>query len=90
MSPLLPSNTAVHGPIDGKFGAMMDVSLTNEVSIAINPVLRLLIHTQGPVTFTLDTRKFEYIGAAGDNNGNRKGGKVMLPGSSTITPESAL
>ncbi|KAF8205590.1 D-Tyr tRNAtyr deacylase-like domain-containing protein [Mycena galopus ATCC 62051] len=29
---------------DGKFGAMMDVSLTNE----------------GPVTFTLDSRKFEY------------------------------
>ncbi|KAH8117088.1 D-tyrosyl-tRNA deacylase [Phellopilus nigrolimitatus] len=30
---------------DGKFGAMMDVSLTNE----------------GPVTFTLDSRKFEYV-----------------------------
>ncbi|KAI0077107.1 D-tyrosyl-tRNA deacylase [Panus rudis PR-1116 ss-1] len=30
---------------DGKFGAMMSVSLTNE----------------GPVTFTLDSRKFEYI-----------------------------
>jgi len=30
---------------DGKFGAMMNVSLTNE----------------GPVTFTLDSRKFEYI-----------------------------
>ncbi|KAF9058817.1 D-Tyr tRNAtyr deacylase-like domain-containing protein [Rhodocollybia butyracea] len=29
---------------DGKFGAMMNVSLTNE----------------GPVTFTLDSRKFEY------------------------------
>ncbi|EPQ57780.1 hypothetical protein GLOTRDRAFT_71655 [Gloeophyllum trabeum ATCC 11539] len=30
---------------DGKFGAMMSVSLTNE----------------GPVTFTLDSRKFEYV-----------------------------
>ncbi|KZT39214.1 hypothetical protein SISSUDRAFT_985138 [Sistotremastrum suecicum HHB10207 ss-3] len=30
---------------DGKFGAMMNVSLTNE----------------GPVTFTIDSRKFEYI-----------------------------
>ncbi|KAH9852719.1 D-tyrosyl-tRNA deacylase [Lenzites betulinus] len=30
---------------DGQFGAMMDVGLTNE----------------GPVTFTLDSRKFEYI-----------------------------
>ncbi|KAH7914038.1 D-Tyr tRNAtyr deacylase-like domain-containing protein [Hygrophoropsis aurantiaca] len=33
---------------DGQFGAMMNVSLTNE----------------GPVTFTLDTRKFEYITSA--------------------------
>ncbi|CAL1705490.1 unnamed protein product [Somion occarium] len=32
---------------DGKFGAMMNVTLTNE----------------GPVTFTLDSRKFEYIDA---------------------------
>jgi len=30
---------------DGVFGAMMNVSLTNE----------------GPVTFTLDSRKFEYV-----------------------------
>ncbi|KAL5532844.1 DTD1 [Sanghuangporus sanghuang] len=30
---------------DGKFGAMMHVSLTNE----------------GPVTFTIDSRKFEYV-----------------------------
>ncbi|KAL0059029.1 D-tyrosyl-tRNA(Tyr) deacylase [Marasmius tenuissimus] len=30
---------------DGKFGAMMNVSLTNE----------------GPVTFTIDSRKFEYV-----------------------------
>ncbi|XP_006457811.1 hypothetical protein AGABI2DRAFT_176400 [Agaricus bisporus var. bisporus H97] len=32
---------------DGKFGAMMNVSLTNE----------------GPVTFTIDSRKFEYVDA---------------------------
>ncbi|KAF8517503.1 D-tyrosyl-tRNA deacylase, partial [Hysterangium stoloniferum] len=30
---------------DGKFGAMMNVSLTND----------------GPVTFTIDSRKFEYV-----------------------------
>lgn len=35
---------------DGKFGAMMNVSLTNE----------------GPVTFTLDSRKFEYVQPAND------------------------
>ncbi|KAG2037384.1 D-Tyr tRNAtyr deacylase-like domain-containing protein [Suillus americanus] len=34
---------------DGQFGAMMDVSLTNE----------------GPVTLTLDTRKFEYVSVSG-------------------------
>ncbi|KAF5331039.1 hypothetical protein D9619_005268 [Psilocybe cf. subviscida] len=43
-----------HGPsrdtnldcsLDGKFGAMMSVTLTNE----------------GPVTFTLDSRKYEYV-----------------------------
>jgi D-aminoacyl-tRNA deacylase len=36
---------------DGKFGAMMSVSLTND----------------GPVTFTLDSRKFEYV-QSGDGN----------------------
>ncbi|PPQ66202.1 hypothetical protein CVT26_011061 [Gymnopilus dilepis] len=36
---------------DGVFGAMMSVSLTNE----------------GPVTFTLDTRKFEYIDMPSSN-----------------------
>ncbi|OJA17033.1 hypothetical protein AZE42_03557 [Rhizopogon vesiculosus] len=34
---------------DGEFGAMMNVSLTNE----------------GPVTLTLDTRKFEYVAVPG-------------------------
>jgi len=37
---------------DGRFGAMMDVTLTND----------------GPVTFTLDSRKFEYV-----NNGSGYG-----------------
>jgi len=37
---------------DGRFGAMMNVSLTND----------------GPVTFTLDSRKFEYA-----NNGSGSG-----------------
>jgi D-tyrosyl-tRNA(Tyr) deacylase len=37
---------------DGRFGAMMDVSLTNE----------------GPVTFTLDSRKFEYVDLSNENS----------------------
>lgn len=47
---------------DGQFGAMMNVSLTNE----------------GPVTLTLDTRKFEYVSASGGTdkkssaNGNKE------------------
>ncbi|EGO21241.1 hypothetical protein SERLADRAFT_452373 [Serpula lacrymans var. lacrymans S7.9] len=41
---------------DGQFGAMMDVSLTNE----------------GPITFTLDSRKFEYIDSASGNNSTKK------------------
>ncbi|KAF8499952.1 D-Tyr tRNAtyr deacylase-like domain-containing protein [Gautieria morchelliformis] len=36
---------------DGKFGAMMSVSLTND----------------GPVTFTLDSRKFEYVQSSDGN-----------------------
>ncbi|KAK2466679.1 hypothetical protein APHAL10511_000937 [Amanita phalloides] len=36
---------------DGRFGAMMDVSLTNE----------------GPVTFTIDSRKFEYVDSSNKN-----------------------
>ncbi|KAL4067839.1 D-Tyr tRNAtyr deacylase-like domain-containing protein [Scleroderma citrinum] len=66
---------------DGQFGAMMNVSLTNE----------------GPVTFTLDTRKFEYITGASDSSGGRKVGKTLprssIPGRPTsipVTPESAL
>ncbi|KAH9843139.1 D-Tyr tRNAtyr deacylase-like domain-containing protein [Rhodofomes roseus] len=37
----------------GRFGAMMNVSLTNE----------------GPVTFTLDSRKFEYVNERGGDAG---------------------
>jgi len=37
---------------DGRFGAMMDVSLTNE----------------GPVTFTIDSRKFEYVNSSNKNS----------------------
>jgi len=35
---------------DGQFGAMMSVNLTNE----------------GPITFTLDSRKFEYVDVSGN------------------------
>ncbi|KAG1794898.1 D-Tyr tRNAtyr deacylase-like domain-containing protein [Suillus plorans] len=46
---------------DGQFGAMMDVSLTNE----------------GPVTLTLDTRKFEYVSVSGgaDKKSSKNGNK---------------
>lgn len=55
---------------DGQFGAMMDVTLTNE----------------GPVTFTLDTRKFEYVTPSIDN-GDQKGSKSSKTGKSTLTPD---
>ncbi|KAI0748458.1 D-tyrosyl-tRNA deacylase [Daedaleopsis nitida] len=42
---------------DGRFGAMMDVRLTNE----------------GPVTFKLDSRKFEYVDAPSGTTTPRKG-----------------
>ncbi|KAF8197586.1 D-Tyr tRNAtyr deacylase-like domain-containing protein [Pholiota molesta] len=45
---------------DGKFGAMMSVSLTNE----------------GPITFTLDSRKFEYIASPEDNKNSGKNKKA--------------
>lgn len=43
---------------DGIFGAMMNVSLVNE----------------GPVTFTLDSRKFEYVNqsVSGDTKGKKQ------------------
>ncbi|KAG1723709.1 D-Tyr tRNAtyr deacylase-like domain-containing protein [Suillus lakei] len=47
---------------DGQFGAMMNVSLTNE----------------GPVTLTLDTRKFEYVpvsGGTGSKKSSENGSK---------------
>ncbi|KAF9053122.1 D-Tyr tRNAtyr deacylase-like domain-containing protein [Panaeolus papilionaceus] len=45
---------------DGKFGAMMSVSLTNE----------------GPVTITLDSRKFEYVDN-GTPNGKKTPSKAL-------------
>ncbi|KAJ3500105.1 hypothetical protein NLJ89_g9939 [Agrocybe chaxingu] len=53
---------------DGRFGAMMNVSLTNE----------------GPVTFTLDSRKFEYVDAP--ESSSKKNGKS---GSSTPSSKEA-
>ncbi|KIK62890.1 hypothetical protein GYMLUDRAFT_41751 [Collybiopsis luxurians FD-317 M1] len=41
---------------DGKFGAMMNVSLTNE----------------GPVTFTLDSRKLEYVESETSGSSRKK------------------
>ncbi|KAH9945776.1 D-tyrosyl-tRNA deacylase [Epithele typhae] len=54
---------------DGRFGAMMSVGLTNE----------------GPVTFTLDSRKFEYVDplpSAAATPPNKKGSPAM-PGAQT-------
>ncbi|EIW84761.1 hypothetical protein CONPUDRAFT_97118 [Coniophora puteana RWD-64-598 SS2] len=57
---------------DGRFGAMMDVSLTNE----------------GPVTLTLDTRKFEYVQAGSGGGGKTpRGSKPATP--KPVTPKSA-
>ncbi|KAF9557133.1 hypothetical protein CPC08DRAFT_710607 [Agrocybe pediades] len=49
---------------DGVFGAMMSVNLTNE----------------GPITFTIDSRKFEYVDAPIDNQKqSRKFPKASTP-----------
>lgn len=55
--------------VDGVFGAMMSVSLTNEVNRFRKLVIDFLncSNLQGPVTFTLDTRKFEYIDMPSSN-----------------------
>ncbi|KAF9246246.1 D-Tyr tRNAtyr deacylase-like domain-containing protein [Melanogaster broomeanus] len=57
---------------DGQFGAMMNVSLTNE----------------GPVTFTLDTRKFEYVTPPNDGGAIDK--KRAKPGDAPKPVESTL
>ncbi|KDQ61221.1 hypothetical protein JAAARDRAFT_32221 [Jaapia argillacea MUCL 33604] len=60
---------------DGVFGAMMSVSLTNE----------------GPVTFTLDSRKFEYVdqspGGSGSGTNTPKGKNKNNLKSGTSTPK---
>jgi len=60
---------------DGRFGAMMDVSLTNE----------------GPVTLTLDTRKFEYVQApaitGSSSSGSGSGGKTPKGSKPAYTPK---
>ncbi|KAI0315242.1 D-Tyr tRNAtyr deacylase-like domain-containing protein [Amylostereum chailletii] len=48
---------------DGRFGAMMNVSLTNE----------------GPVTFTLDSRKFEYVAPSLSTLDKRKAAREAPP-----------
>ncbi|KZT70068.1 hypothetical protein DAEQUDRAFT_668410 [Daedalea quercina L-15889] len=62
---------------DGRFGAMMSVSLTNE----------------GPVTFTLDSRKFEYVDQ--QENGPRNASKIaqsaeQADGESERSPTTAV
>ena len=54
---------------DGRFGAMMNVTLTNEVRHGFSGSVYtkeadLIVFIQGPVTFTLDSRKFEYVDSA--------------------------
>ncbi|KAF7311218.1 D-aminoacyl-tRNA deacylase [Mycena kentingensis (nom. inval.)] len=46
---------------DGRFGAMMNVSLTNEVRFLSAPSRETNLPLQGPVTFTIDSRRWEYI-----------------------------
>ncbi|CAE6455392.1 unnamed protein product [Rhizoctonia solani] len=52
---------------DGQFGAMMSVSLTN----------------QGPVTLTIDSRKFEYTPVAETSAKKKSAGDRGTPGTST-------
>jgi hypothetical protein len=48
---------------------MMDVSLTNEVSKdACCFSVRVHGKIQGPVTFTIDSRKFEYVNSSNKNS----------------------
>ncbi|KZV65919.1 hypothetical protein PENSPDRAFT_744889 [Peniophora sp. CONT] len=61
---------------DGKFGAMMNVSLTNE----------------GPVTFTLDSRKYEYVDLATPVRSGTSNPKAAAPQkrpSGTVGPTNA-
>lgn len=60
------TNSILFTAQDGRFGAMMDVTLTNEVLLEIQNFGILRTHVpkcQGPVTFTIDSRKFEYVNA---------------------------
>ncbi|TBU35588.1 D-tyrosyl-tRNA deacylase [Dichomitus squalens] len=57
---------------DGRFGAMMDVRLTNE----------------GPVTFTLDSRKFEYVRLPLESAIPNKGPKGTPTASGKQTPRA--
>ena len=64
---------------------MMDVSLTNEVRhVVLVPVCQLyqlLRLRKGPVTFTLDSRKFEYVDQPASRN--TKGKKQSKTAKST-------
>ncbi|KAH7889485.1 D-Tyr tRNAtyr deacylase-like domain-containing protein [Phlebopus sp. FC_14] len=58
---------------DGQFGATMNVSLMNE----------------GPVTFTLDTRKFEYVTANSSSGGLAKSAKGAGTTKHSFNPEES-
>lgn len=46
----------------------MDVSLTNEVNKKQVVSVRVHSEIQGPVTFTIDSRKFEYVNSSIKNS----------------------
>lgn len=61
---------------------MMNVSLTNEVcscTVLDDKCLMLVVLTQGPITFTLDSRKFEYVSPPVLNSGGSNKTAVPLP-----------
>ena len=85
----IQTNGRVSQPViqtDGRFGAMMNVSLTNEVRDGYRCSGRNgspldSSSPQGPVTLTLDSRKFEYVEQS--QPASRKGSAKP---SRTVTP----
>ena len=71
---------------------MMSVSLTNEVRLAAPHCMpsSLIQIPKGPVTFTLDSRKFEYVdqqeGSAGSSGKPAKCTKQLSAEQETIPP----
>lgn len=70
---------------DGKFGAMMEVSLCNDVSRSDNPVqlVSTIFFQQGPVTITIDSK------AKSPSTAPSTAGTPTASGTSTPSPATA-